>query len=313
MVEFFRRQTKQLNRSRKPNPLKNIISRTNKKEEVPLLPLNSGLTSPTIVSPIITNSASRHNDPYTPHISPTATKAVKQMNHMNTTNHTPSYNNNKGRPSNVNHSDTMNPFESRTHHKSSLEDNYQHSYFDNPDQYRTGPLTPTTVKTEIYSTQSIMTTTPPNHVTLYSQQCYTSTTFLSSQSPLSPSLSLPPLSPTNVSLATSSNKPSWREMKHAATYQPAASISSTDNDEDDSLGALATPSSIENPLIDLLGDNSSEEEDDDDDLIPIGQLSLCRNNDIHHLSAAEKYKAKVRAKLDMGFTPDDNHKVKLLI
>jgi hypothetical protein len=82
-------------------------------------------------------------------------------------------------------------------------------------------------------------------------------------------------------------------MQHPFTYQPASSLSSTDSedeDDDEPLGLIrgARPFS-------LLSDAS---EDGDDDLVPIARLSISRNS-VHHMSAAEKYKAKVRARLHM--------------
>ncbi|KAI9473936.1 MAG: hypothetical protein EXX96DRAFT_579923 [Benjaminiella poitrasii] len=308
MVDFFRKQSKQLNRAKKPNPLKGLIHRSNKKEETPLLHSGSGLNSP-VISPTITNSPSIHNDPYMPHIS----QSAKPMNRSKTTSST-------SLPSTINNAPHHNTaFKQRSHtimprhntidcsavarqyhHSSKTDDLYQqhqnHSYYQQ--QYPISPLSPTTtVKTEIYS-QSVVATT--SMTTFYNQQYFTtSTTYLASQQmPVSPPLSPPPLSPTNMSFAASSNKPSWREMKRSPTYQPAASISSTDSDEDDSLEEFAAPNTNEAPLIDLLGDNLSE--DDDDDLIPLGQLSISRNSDVHHLSAAEKYKEKVTARLEMN-------------
>lgn len=130
-----------------------------------------------------------------------------------------------------------------------------------------------------------------------------SNTFYCNYPPVSP----PPLSPTNTSFATSS-RPSWREMTRSPTYQPASSISSTDDDEqndgsdsdsDDNapLGLMLSPRPIEyGKPFSLLSDL---DEDGDDDLVPIARLSISRENK-HHMSAAEKYKQKVRAKLHMN-------------
>ncbi|GAN07033.1 hypothetical protein MAM1_0145c06523 [Mucor ambiguus] len=130
-----------------------------------------------------------------------------------------------------------------------------------------------------------------------------SNTFYYNYPPLSP----PPLSPTNLSFATSS-RPSWREMARSPTYQPASSISSTDDDdeqdEDDSdsddnapLGLMLSPRPVgHGKPFSLLSDL---EEDGDDDLVPIARLSISRES-VHHMSAAEKYKQKVRARLQMG-------------
>jgi hypothetical protein len=107
-----------------------------------------------------------------------------------------------------------------------------------------------------------------------------------------PPLSPPPLSPTSRSFVTSS-RPTWRDMQRAPTYQPASSLSSADSEDDDDNEPLGL---IHNARpISLLSDAS---EDGDDDLVPIARLSISRNN-VHHMSAAEKYKAKVRARLHM--------------
>lgn len=131
-----------------------------------------------------------------------------------------------------------------------------------------------------------------------------SNTFYYNYPPLSP----PPLSPTNLSFATSS-RPSWREMTKSPTYQPASSISSTDDDEDEQdqddsdvddnapLGLMLSPRPVGyGKPFSLLSDL---EEDGDDDLVPIARLSISRES-VHHMSAAEKYKQKVRARLQMG-------------
>ncbi|KAK4519902.1 uncharacterized protein ATC70_010146 [Mucor velutinosus] len=134
-----------------------------------------------------------------------------------------------------------------------------------------------------------------------------SNTFYFNYPPLSP----PPLSPTNLSFATSS-RPSWREMARSPTYQPASSISSTDDDDDDDdeqdeddsdlddntpIGLRLSPRPVGyGKSFSLLSDL---EEDGDDDLVPIARLSISRESE-HHMSAAEKYKQKVRARLQMG-------------
>jgi hypothetical protein len=131
-----------------------------------------------------------------------------------------------------------------------------------------------------------------------------SNTFYYNYPPVSP----PPLSPTNLSFATSL-RPSWREMARSPTYQPASSISSTDDEQDDRsdsdsddnapLGLILSPRPIDyGKPFSLLSDL---DEDGDDDLVPIARLSISRENK-HHMSAAEKYKQKVRAKLHMDNT-----------
>ncbi|EPB90955.1 hypothetical protein HMPREF1544_02209 [Mucor circinelloides 1006PhL] len=132
-----------------------------------------------------------------------------------------------------------------------------------------------------------------------------SNTFYYNYPPLSP----PPLSPTNLSFATSS-RPSWREMTKSPTYQPASSISSTDDDEDDEQDQDDSDVDDNAPLGLMLSSRpvgygkpfsllSDLEEDGDDDLVPIARLSISRES-VHHMSAAEKYKQKVRARLQMG-------------
>lgn len=104
--------------------------------------------------------------------------------------------------------------------------------------------------------------------------------------PSSPTLDqfllLPPLSPNTIT------KPSWRSIKKSPKWHPASSISSEEEDNDNEpLGFyLSKPFSL----------LSNSSEDGDDDLIPIARLST---STIPHLSAAEKYKAKVKAKLQM--------------
>ncbi|KAI8047811.1 uncharacterized protein B0P05DRAFT_565165 [Gilbertella persicaria] len=112
----------------------------------------------------------------------------------------------------------------------------------------------------------------------------------------SPPVSPPPLSPTNLSFATIT-RPSLKLL--SPTYQPASSLSSADSDSDDDepLGHLLTPRlrQINQKACSLLSDVSEE---GDDDLVPIARLSISRSS-VYHLSAAEKYKAKVKAKLRM--------------
>lgn len=146
------------------------------------------------------------------------------------------------------------------------------------------------------------------------QHCYNappspaspSNTFYYNYPPVSP----PPLSPTNLSFATSL-RPSWREMARSPTYQPASSISSTDDEQDDRsdsddnapLSLMLSPRPIDyGKPFSLLSDL---DEDGDDDLVPIARLSISRENK-HHMSAAEKYKQKVRAKLHMNNTNTDS-------
>ncbi|GAA5814085.1 hypothetical protein MFLAVUS_007575 [Mucor flavus] len=95
-----------------------------------------------------------------------------------------------------------------------------------------------------------------------------------------PSLSPPPLSP-NMS------RPSWRNSKRSSTWQPAPSISSSEEEDDDD----NTPIGLQLIKSDSL--LSDYNEDGDDELIPIAGLSL----NIPYMSAAEKYKAKVKARL----------------
>lgn len=103
----------------------------------------------------------------------------------------------------------------------------------------------------------------------------------------SPPVSPPPLSPTD-SLAT---RASWRSMKRCSTYKPAASITSSEEEDDDDDEPISQLSTRLNNNINLLSD---EEEEGDDELIPIACL-----HDAPLLSAAEKYKAKVKAKLHL--------------
>ncbi|CEP08078.1 hypothetical protein [Parasitella parasitica] len=124
----------------------------------------------------------------------------------------------------------------------------------------------------------------------------------------SPPMSPPPLSPTNLSFATSS-RPSWRDLNRSPTYQPASSLSSTDDDDQDQsddddnapLGLMLSSSPFDyGKPFSLLSDL---DEDGDDDLVPIARLSLSRES-VHHMTAAEKYKQKVMAKLQMNIHPN---------
>ncbi|KAI8636178.1 hypothetical protein BD408DRAFT_426550 [Parasitella parasitica] len=125
-----------------------------------------------------------------------------------------------------------------------------------------------------------------------------------------PPASPPPLSPTNLSFATSS-RPSWRDLARSPTYQPASSMSSTDDDDDQEdqsddddnapLGLMLSsrPIGYGKPFS-LLSDL---DEDGDDDMVPIARLSISRES-VHHMTAAEKYKHKVMAKLQMDMHPN---------
>ncbi|KAI8380877.1 hypothetical protein BD560DRAFT_387438 [Blakeslea trispora] len=116
-------------------------------------------------------------------------------------------------------------------------------------------------------------------------------TYLYHHDQQSPPVSPPPLSPTTA-------QPNWRDMVRSPTYQPASSLSSSssveeEDDDDEPLGLLIQKH------IDCLSLLSDLSEDGDDDLVPIARLTVSRSS-AHHLSAAEKYKAKVKAKLRMN-------------
>lgn len=217
MVELFQKK-----RDVKHFPLMNFIR--NKKKPV---------------SPIITTSITRNNDPYMPHIpqhsysSPCLPQPARRSVNLST-------------PHLV------------THHKRqsvSLEaqhiHHHHHYYFNSP------PNSP------------IMDQSYPPTVDQFNHQSY-------------PPLSPPPLSPTTLT------KPSWRNIKHSPKWQPALSMTSSEDDDDNEPLGLQ----ISKPFS-LLSDAS---EDGDDELIPIARLS---NSTTRHLSAAEKYKAKVKAQLQM--------------
>lgn len=178
------------------------------------------------VSPIITTSVARYNDPYMPHIpqhshsTPCLSRPARRSVNLST-------------PQLVTH---------RERQSVSLEAQHIHHhhyyYINSP------PISPTI------------------------DQYY-------------PPLSPPPLSPT-------STVPSWRNIRRSPNWQPTASISSSEDDDDNEPLGLH----VQKPFS-LLSDAS---EDGDDELIPIARLS---NSNTRHLSAAEKYKAKVRARLHM--------------
>lgn len=112
-----------------------------------------------------------------------------------------------------------------------------------------------------------------------------------------PPLSPPPLSPTRQSFSTLA-RPTRRNIQRPYTYHPASSLSSTDDsedevddDDDDQPLGLRRSARPFSPL-------SDSSEDGDEDLVPIARLSISRDN-IHYMSAAEKYKTKVKARLHM--------------
>jgi hypothetical protein len=116
---------------------------------------------------------------------------------------------------------------------------------------------------------------------------------------------LTPVSFTHTSPTESCRSPS-RSKRRSSTWKPVPSISSSSDDDDEvPLGKIGIiPEGIESlSLVQKQGSSSSllsntNDEEDDDDLVPIGSLlsSICNS---HHLSAAEKYKAKVQARLNM--------------
>lgn len=242
-------QKSQLKRKSKPFPLIGLIRCNNKKE------LGSGATSPTI-----RNSMNRSNDPYMPniqhHLSSTSlpTKRHQHPAHRNTNSSTPHL---VTQP----HRQPVTPSPESPQHI-----HHHHYYFNSP-------------TTEGFENVYNVTTT--------NQQSFYKLNRQNSSNSQLPPLSPPPLSPTNLSFATTA-RPSWRDMARSPTYQPASSISSSDLDDDDDepIGLL-----LSSKTFSLLSETS---EDGDDELIPIAHLS-----NTHCLSAAEKYKAKVRAKFQM--------------
>lgn len=100
--------------------------------------------------------------------------------------------------------------------------------------------------------------------------------------PLESPIQSPPLSPPPLSPAESK-----RPLRRKPRYQPAYSISSSD-DDDEPLSGLSAALKSEVSLL------SDDEEEGDDELIPIACL-----NGAPVLSAAEKYKAKVKARLQL--------------
>ncbi|KAG1050181.1 hypothetical protein G6F46_004645 [Rhizopus delemar] len=100
--------------------------------------------------------------------------------------------------------------------------------------------------------------------------------------PLESPIQSPPLSPPPLSPAESK-----RPLRRKPRYQPAYSISSSDDDDE----PLSELSAALKSKVSLLSD---DEEEGDDELIPIACL-----NSAPVLSAAEKYKAKVKARLQL--------------
>lgn len=199
-----------------------------KKKEVNHFPfMNLVRSKKELVSPIVTTSVTRHNDPYMPHIS-------------------------------------------------------QHTH--------SAPCLPRPARRSVNSsTPQLVTHHRRQSVSLEAQHIHHHHYYIINSPPVSPTTdtSFPPLSPPPLSPTMSG--PSWRNIRRSPHWHPASSITSSEDDDDNEpLGLqLLKPFS-------LLSDAS---EDGDDELIPIARLSKANS---HHLSAAEKYKAKVRARLHMG-------------
>ncbi|KAI8993232.1 hypothetical protein BDB01DRAFT_775593 [Pilobolus umbonatus] len=100
---------------------------------------------------------------------------------------------------------------------------------------------------------------------------------------------MPALSPTHKHLS----RPLWRELSRS-TYRPALSISSDEDEDEDEEDYLPATSPMK--TYSLLSDCN---EDGDDDLIPIALLNIGCHTNTNTLSAAEKYKARVRARLQL--------------
>lgn len=257
MVEATQ-QKNQLKRKSKPFPLIGLIRCNNSSNKKDLSP---GITSPTI-----RNSINRSNDPYMPniqhHSSSTSlpTKRHQHPAHRKTNSSTPHL-------VTQSHRQPVTPSSESPQHV-----HHHHYYFNSP-------------TAECFDNVYTVTTT--------GQQSFYKLSRQNTSSSQLPPLSPPPLSPTNLSFATTA-RPSWRDMARSPTYQPASSISSSeleDDDDDEPIGLLYSSKPFS-----LLSETS---EDGDDELIPIAHLSKT-----HCMSAAEKYKAKVRAKFQM--TTDNN-------
>lgn len=278
MIELI--QKRQSKRSAKPFPLMNLIRTNNSdfdsgnKKVHSHQQLGSGLTSP-----IITNSIVRNNDPYMPQISQRSNSSVSlPQQHHHTKQHPVCRSTNSSTPHLVTHQSHQpviptNNEPQQIHH--------YHYYFSPP----TSPCNKERFELADYNTSKQQQQQP--FYSLYHQNISSSTSQL-------PPLSPPPLSPTNVSFATAS-RPSWRDIKRSPTWQPASSISSSEEEDDDDNEPLALQLGITTKPFSLLSDVS---EDGDDELIPIARLSISSP-----MSAAEKYKAKVRAKLQMDTDP----------
>lgn len=268
MVELFQKRQQ----CKKPFPLLNLTRPTttnastngySSSNKTPTHQLGSGITSP-----MITNSIMRNNDPYMPHI-------ISPRSHSSAS--LPSQ------------QQQQHPVFRRSTNSSSTPHLVTH--------HGRQPVTPTNNEPQLQQQQQIhhhhhyYLSSPPVSPTFHKLETAPFYNLYQQQPPLSP----PPLSPTNVSFSAS--RPSWRDIKRSPTWQPASSISSSEEDDDDDepLFHLTTPTTPTTRPFSLLSDAS---EDGDDELIPIARLSSPQKM----MSAAEKYKAKVRAKLQMDTT-----------
>ncbi|KAI8984626.1 hypothetical protein BDF20DRAFT_834118 [Mycotypha africana] len=307
MVDLFHK--KGLKRDKKPSFL-NILDRSCSKKEshnntTHQMPLGSGLKSP------VFGSILREDDPYTPHISSSHNNTIffKEQPERPYKNQslTRGIERHHSSPEFVTHRTKPTFYQQLQQQQQQQQQplNYTQCQQHFP-PYSPSSLHSHNLPSPISPVKRSFTTPYPPHKPLY---------------PLtSNGLSTPPLSPTNMSFAATRRSSTWREMTRSSTYHPAPSISSAEESDDNNnepLGPLASPvstNSYSNLHYTSLSGSSTEEstvisteeddEEDDDDLVPIAALSICRESG-HHMSAAEKYKAKMKAKLQLG--SDEDH------
>ncbi|KAI8890923.1 hypothetical protein K501DRAFT_281516 [Backusella circina FSU 941] len=288
MVELFQKKT--LQRSMKPTPLISLIrggnNKKDKADDVRLQSLGSGVTLPISPSLVVTpnsppTESKKTNRPERAISMPNGTSRNKENSKKKTREQRQSWMSPRDRsiPSSSTQSHLSycqipsTTFD--TYYESNNKTYSRHSYYGG---VLTRPLTPAL---------------SPTSDTRHSFYCMM-------KSPLTP------VSFTQTAPTESYRSPS-RSKKRTSTWKPAPSISSSEDDDDEvPLGKIGIiPEGIESlSLVQKKGSSSSllsntNDEDDDEDLVPIGNLlsSTCNSQ---HLSAAEKYKARVQARLNMS-------------
>lgn len=290
MVELFQKKT--LQRSMKPTPLISLMRGSNDKkndkgDDVRLQSLGSGVTLPISPSLVVTPSSThtesnKTNRPQRAISMPNGSSRNKENNKNKAREQRQSWmsSHDMNIPSNCIQShisySQLPPTTFDTSYEPKSNTYLRHSYYGGAP---TRPLTPAL---------------SPTSDTRHSFYCMM-------KSPLTP------VSFTHTPPAESYRSPS-RSKRRSSTWKPVPSISSSEDDDDEvPLGKIGIiPEGIESlSLVQKQGSSSSllsntnDEEDDDDDLVPIGSL-LSNTCNSQHLSAAEKYKAKVQARLNMS-------------